>query len=75
MSRRINEENAHRHDPDIEIVLLTASSHEALIQTHARYFKSIPELGAALGAARRSLPEPEKTRLSKGKSGRTKRKK
>ena len=57
MSRRIEEEKVHRDDPDIEVVLLTASSREALIRTHARYFKSVPELAAALAAALPAIPE------------------
>jgi hypothetical protein len=57
MSRRIEEEKVHKDDPDIEVVLLTASSREALIRTHARYFKSVPELAAALAAALPAIPE------------------
>jgi len=75
MNRRLNEERAHKDNPDIEIVLLTASSHEALIQTHARYFKSVPELAAALAAAVPGFPGPGETRLTKVKSRRNRRKK
>lgn len=57
MSLRIEEEKVYKDDPDIEVVLLTASSREALIRTHARYFKSVPELAAALAAALPAIPE------------------
>lgn len=57
MSRRVGEEKIYKGDPDIEVVLLTASSREALIRTHARYFKSVSELAAALAAALPAIPE------------------
>jgi hypothetical protein len=41
-------EGAHRLDPDVEIVLLTAPSLEALERTHARYFKTVGELTKSL---------------------------
>jgi hypothetical protein len=56
MDRRFVAERAHKDDPDIEVVILTASSREALMGTHARYFKTVHELAAALAAA---LPETE----------------
>ena len=56
MERRSEEETAHKDDTDVEVVLLTASSREALIRTHARYFKSVPELAAALAAALPATP-------------------
>lgn len=56
MARRLEEEKTHKDDPDIEVVLLTASSREALIRTHARYFKSVPELAAALVEALPVIP-------------------
>lgn len=57
MARRLEEEKAHKDDPDIEVVLLTSSSREALIRTHARYFKSVPELAAALAEALPGISE------------------
>ena len=51
MERRFEEERAYKDDSDIEVVVLTASSREELLRTHARYFKSVPELAAALVAA------------------------
>ena len=67
MDRRSEEERAHKDDSDVEVVLLTASSHEALIRTHARYFKSVSELAAALGAALPAIPAAP--RMSKDKVG------
>ena len=69
MSRRLKEERAHKDDPDIEVILLTASSREALIRTHARYFKSVPELAAALAAALPAIPGAAAPRISKDKIG------
>jgi hypothetical protein len=57
MTRRLEVEMSHRDDPDIEVVLLTASSREALIRTHARYFKDVPELAAALVEALPDISE------------------
>lgn len=56
MKKRFAAEQAYKGDPDIEVVILTASSREALMGTHARYFKTVHELAAALAAA---LPESE----------------
>jgi hypothetical protein len=48
MAKRFERERAHNADQDVEVVLLTASSADALKRTHARYFKSVPELAAEL---------------------------
>ena len=32
------------HDPDIEVIVLTAATREALMRTHARYFKTVGKL-------------------------------
>jgi len=69
MGRRLEEERVHKDDPDIEVVLLTASSREALIRTHARYFKSVPELAAALVASLPAIPEAGALRISKARVG------
>ena len=69
MDRRLEEERVHKDDPDIEVVLLTASSREALIRTHARYFKSVPELAAALAAALPAIPETGSPRIAKARVG------
>ena len=69
MARRLEEERVHKDDPDIEVVLLTASSREALLRTHARYFKSVPELAAALAAALPTIPEAGAPRISKARVG------
>jgi hypothetical protein len=37
-------EEAHRHDPNIEVVLLGAPSLEQLKATHSRYFMSPDEI-------------------------------
>ena len=65
MKRRLEEERSYKDDSDIEVVLLTASSREALVRTHARYFKSVSELAAALGAALPEIPPNGTTRHSK----------
>jgi hypothetical protein len=69
MDRRLDEERAHKDDPDVEVVLLTASSREALIRTHARYFKSMPELAAALAAALPAIPEAAAPNILEDKNG------
>jgi len=44
LDRRFELETEHRSDPAIEVVLLGAASREALLKTHARYFKTAREL-------------------------------
>jgi len=67
MKRRLEEEKAYKDDSDVEVVLLTASSREALVRTHARYFKSVSELATALGAALPEIPPNGTTRGPKDK--------
>ena len=67
MDRRLEEERANKDDSDVEVVLLTASSREALIRTHARYFKSVPELAAALAAALPVIPRAATRPITKHK--------
>ena len=43
-SRLDKEIRLHRNDVEREVVLLEASSRDALLKTHGRYFKSIQEL-------------------------------
>ena len=74
MGRRFKEERAHKDDPDIEVILLTASSREALIRTHARFFKSVPELAAALAAALPAITGLGEPRSPKVKVGSDRRK-
>ena len=69
MERRLEEERAHKDDSDVEVVLLTSASQEALIRTHARYFKSVSELAAALGAALPAIPGTAAHRIAKDKIG------
>lgn len=37
-------ERQYRHDADVEVIVLTASSSQALRRTHSRYFKTLGEL-------------------------------
>jgi len=46
LEARWAEEREHRGEPDIEIVVLSASSEEQLRSTHSRYFKSAAELSS-----------------------------
>jgi hypothetical protein len=41
---RLAQEIAHKADPNIEVVLLEADSRETLLDTHARYFKTVAEI-------------------------------
>jgi hypothetical protein len=49
LTRRFNLEREMRDQGDIEIVVLSAESEEALLATHARYFRSLGELSEATG--------------------------
>lgn len=44
LAARFDAERRHRGDQDIEVVVLGAASWAALAKTHARYFRSLPEL-------------------------------
>lgn len=44
LRERFKAERAHLGDDDIEIVVLAADSPDALIKTHARYFKPLKGL-------------------------------
>jgi hypothetical protein len=46
LAQRFRDERLHQHNPDIEIVVLTAESKSALRRTHARYFESLTELAS-----------------------------
>ncbi len=41
---RLEREIAHRRNPDVEVVVLSAPSRADLERTHSRYFKSVSEL-------------------------------
>ena len=41
---RFRSEDSTRHEPDVEVVLLSGVSEQALKRTHGRYFKSLTEL-------------------------------
>ncbi len=47
-SARARLEAKHRLDADVEIVLLSAPSRDAVERTHARYFKTVGELATGL---------------------------
>jgi len=44
LDRRFELEQEYRNDSDVEIVVLTALSREALLITHGRYFRTLSEL-------------------------------
>lgn len=47
LRERFRAERLHRDSPDVEIVVLTADSEDALHRTHARYFSSVSDLAFA----------------------------
>lgn len=49
---RFRAERMQRDNPDIEVVVLSAQSREALRLTHSRYFQSISDLGSVSASAR-----------------------
>jgi len=59
LQERFRAERLHRAD-DVEVVVLTADSEEALRRTHARYFNSLSELAARRGAE--SMPQDRAAR-------------
>jgi hypothetical protein len=50
LKERFRTEKLHRADPDIEVVVLSAASKEALRRTHARYFLTVSELASPVRA-------------------------
>jgi RAB protein geranylgeranyltransferase component A len=44
---RFEAERLHRGNDDIEVVVLSAESSEAIRKTHARYFQTIGEIAAS----------------------------
>lgn len=46
LERRFALEREHAGDPNLEIIVLSASSLDGLRQTHARYFKSVQEIAS-----------------------------
>ena len=50
--QRFRAERMHRDNPDIEVVVLSADSKEALRMTHARYFQTISSLASVSASAR-----------------------
>lgn len=49
IARRTEIEQAHRDDPDYEVVLLASHSEGDLLRTHARYFKNLSQLASKRG--------------------------
>ena len=49
-AERFSIEKRERNDPDVEVVILSAASKDALINTHSRYFKTMSELVSDLSA-------------------------
>lgn len=47
LEARFEAERVHRGDPDIEVVVLSARSLNALRHTHGRYFKDFDQLASA----------------------------
>jgi hypothetical protein len=52
---RFNRELDERQRPNVEVVLLSASSLEAVKRTHARYFKTAGELAASAHSSAASV--------------------
>lgn len=52
LEERFRTERLHRANPDIEVVVLSADSSEALRLTHARYFQSVSSLASVSASAR-----------------------
>ena len=48
LQARFEREQVERHDADIEVVLLSASSKAELEKTHARYFRNSKQLSQSL---------------------------
>ena len=46
LEARFKAERLHRSNPEIEVVVLTAESKEALRRTHARYFQSVSDIAS-----------------------------
>jgi hypothetical protein len=54
LEERFRAERDHRANADIEIVVLSAESKEALRLTHARYFQSVSSMAKAQKATARA---------------------
>jgi len=54
LRRRAECERLQKDNPEVEVVVLNARSREALMQTHARYFK---RMGQLAGDLRDRLPK------------------
>lgn len=54
MEERLRLDLEHWHEDDVEIVVLTSDTEEALRSTHGRYFLTGPDLAARIGTTVRS---------------------
>lgn len=54
LEERFRAERMHRGNQDIEVVVLSAESKEALRLTHARYFQSVSSLASAKSSAKKA---------------------
>jgi len=54
LAERFRTEKAHRDNPDIEVVVLSAASSADLRRTHARYFLTLSQLASAEHSATRT---------------------
>lgn len=52
LEERFRAERMHRSNPNIEVVVLSAESREALRLTHSRYFQTISSLASVSATAR-----------------------
>lgn len=50
-AERYEAERRARTDPDLEVVVLSAASRAALVETHVRYFKTSPEIARDIDTA------------------------
>ena len=46
LTERFALEESRLQEPHVEVIILSASTREALMQTHSRYFKGVSELAA-----------------------------
>lgn len=53
LEERFRAERLHRENPDIEVVVLSAESQEALRLTHGRYFQTVSSLASVPSTVRK----------------------
>ena len=67
LEERFRAERMHRDNPDIEVVVLSAESKEALRLTHARYFQTVSSLASTTPAARATERKQGRRRATRGR--------